>query len=352
MVAFWITIFSQVELVATVVVTIVSAVIGFTISNYYWSLDHRANQFDDDVRTQIKAQPALNGLEGTANTQLIATSNDASSKAISRIQELRGRRGNNPDKIIVFETDDLEQRKIEMVRDRIRTIPGKTILNAELIASIRMYYGYRVCIATEGVDSIVTEHFKDQLEEYEFSEQVKALGKSENYETVMLNDADGEAEDRDALNDVFLKMVSAVERGYIQQSDSLEETEELVEECQQVLVPFFLGLRYGKILGVVADEETDNDEYIHKYRIDLRDNDNWGYWLLTDSQCEEDDFDAVRHLCWRIDQLVEDSWDSNNFNKIHPKPEDLTEMDYVETPFFILQMEERIYRGGGPGSQS
>jgi hypothetical protein len=60
---------------------------------YYWGLDHQSNQFDDQVRTEIKSQPALKGLERTSDTKLIATSNERSSKAVSKLQQLRGRNG-------------------------------------------------------------------------------------------------------------------------------------------------------------------------------------------------------------------------------------------------------------------
>jgi|AntDeeMinimDraft_4_1070355.scaffolds.fasta_scaffold05912_3 hypothetical protein len=352
MVYFWISILTQIEVLISGLLTIGTIIFGYLIGGYYWGLDHQSNQFDDQVRTEIKSQPALKGLERTSDTKLIATSNERSSKAISKLQQLRGRRTETPDKIIVFDSDDLEHRKIEMIRDRVRTIPGQTILNNDLIATIRAYYGYRVCLATEDVGSSVTAHFQNQLEKYEFSEQVKALGKAENLDTVMLDHVDGEAEDKDPLNDVFLEMVEAVEQSYVGMSNSIEDTEELIEECQQVLVPFFLGLKYGKILGTVVDVGEDNNDYIRKYKLDIRDEDNWGYWMLTKNGCGEEQFDAVRHLCWRIDQLVEDGWGDEQFNKMHPKPEDLTEMEYVEQPFIILQKEERVYRGGGPGGQS
>ena len=80
-------IFTWTEIVLTTLLTIFTVAGGFLVTSYYFGLDHQTNQFDDSVRTQIKSQPALNGLERTADTKLIATSNERSSKAISKIQE-------------------------------------------------------------------------------------------------------------------------------------------------------------------------------------------------------------------------------------------------------------------------
>ena len=341
---------ARLELIGTLILVVISAGTAFVGALWYLGLDRQTEQYDNRLREDIEQEAAFSGIQRAAEQDFIATSDSTTSKVTSQVEKLRGRWSENPDKIVVVSGDTLSARKTEMIRERCREIPGKTILSSELTAAIRNHYAYRLALSTEDVSSEVAEHFQSKFEEYEHSERVNELAKPENYEEVtVLNDRlDGE---RDPLNDVFLRIVEAVERHCVSPISDVNRKGEEVERCRSLLMLTFFGLYAQKMKGVEFHDELSQDACENEFRTAIRTDDNWGYWVLANGACDEAEFKRVRHICWRLGNILDEYWESGEYSELYPQGESIRKLEYVLEPFVVYQKEEEQIRGGGPSGQ-
>jgi len=111
-------------------------------------------------------------------------------------------------------------------------------------------------------------------------------------------------------------------------------------------MPAFFGLWAQHVVGIIVQPEYGENECVSKYRRDIRDTENWGYWMLPGEKCNEDESKRLRHLAWSINQILDDHWVEDPYNILHPAGESLREMNLVRDQFALFQKEERVVRGG------
>lgn len=324
---------------------------AFVGALWYWGLDRKTEVYDEQLRTDIEEEAAFSGIRRAARPKYIATSDATVSKLFSWLKEKAGRESEKPDKIVAVAGDTFEERKIEMIRERVREIPGKNILAPDLVATLRNHYAYKLALNTEGVDSNVVEHFRSQLEEYEHAQKVVDLAKPDNYDDITLLETNLDGK-RDPLNDVFLRLVRAVELHCIFPTSEVNNKHEEIERCREHLMLLFFGLWTQRMKGVEVRKELAEDDCLPVYRADIRDEDNWGYWLLPKEKCDRDEFKRVRHMGWRISQIIDTYWRNDSYSTLHPKGDSIREMSQVETPFLIFRKDENEFRGGGPSGRN
>jgi len=282
-----------------------------------------------------------------AEPNFIATSPAHISKFTSAIKEARGRLSESPEKFVVVKGQNEEERKIEMIRERVRQIPGKNILSRELVGALRAHYSLQLAIKSEDVSSTIIEHFRSNFNNYEHASKVKDLADPENFENLLLLDDVQLDPKRDPLNDVFLELTRAAELYCIENRQNAHEKREALNHCEEVLMLAFFGMWARRTKGIEVHSELARGDCISAYRTDVRDNDNWGYWVLPKEQCGEDEFERIRHLCWRLESIVEQYWEDEPYLSLFPYNESIREMETVDVPFVVFQKEEKVYRGGG-----
>lgn len=334
----------ELEFALSVLTFIVTTLAVFVLAIWYFSLDRKTNAYDDDLREAIKDNRAFSGIRRSADVDIYATSDSALSKGVTKIKELLGRRSNRPDKIVVLDGDVFQKRKEEIIRERVREIPGKNILREDLVAALRNYYGFKLALASEDISSEVVEHFQNNFEKYEHSSKIKKLGKTDSYESITL--LDDPVEEYDPLNDVFLRLVEAAELHCIGPVDDVNGKHEEIERCREFLMLALIGLWAERMKGVQVAEEQDRDTCLQKYRVDIRDEDNWSYWVLPCEECDESEFKRIRHLGWRIDEIASEHWGEGVYDTFHTHGDSIRDMQYVPTPFVIVQKDEKEFRGG------
>jgi len=329
---------------------VVSMLGGFLVTLWYISLDRQSQQYDEQLRETIQDDPAFSGIQTAVRRRFVVTSSSRISKATTQLQQARGIISDKPYKILAVEGDTPTRRNIEMVRERCREIPGKNILSPKLVAAIRNHYSYRLAISHEDVGSDVIEHFKTKFESYEHASRVSELGDPSNYGDVVLDGFEDSGEN-DPLNDVFLPIVRKAERHRVGRAATVNEKEDEIDYCQSKLMLLFFGLYAESVKGAEVNFGAPEDAYLDAYRAYIRQGDEWGYWLLTNGDCNEDEFAQVRHMCYRVNQFVDEHWDDEYWT-FHPQTDTLPDMEYVEEPFFLVQKEEETFRGGSAGSAS
>lgn len=338
---------SAIELFIAIIVGLIAAGSAFIGTLWYFGLDRKTEAYDDKLRSEIESEEAFRGIQEAAYPSFVTTSNSSVSRLTSQIQISLGKLSKRPDKIVVVDGDTIEDRKIEIIRERCREIPGKLVLNAEVVAAIRNHYSYKLALSSEDVGSSVAEHFKRKFESYEFSKRVNDLADPSNYPEISLLDSSDSTIERDALNDVFLPIVRSAERFCIQPITNIDDKRIEIERCRGLLMLTFFGLYTQSMKGIAFSDGLDSGECVNAYNIDIRDENNWGYWLISTRDCDEGDFRELRHMGWRIRRIIEDYWTDVEYTQLHPPTESLREMDYVENPFWIFQKDEEVFRGGG-----
>jgi hypothetical protein len=343
--------FSVIEILITVVGGFLTFAVAFVLASWYWSLDRRTEAYDDKLRQEIREDTAFSGIRRAAHQNYIATSDSRISKFITALKDTAGRQTGALDKIVVVKSPDLRERKIEMIRERARDIPGKNILSKELVGALRNHYAYQLALSQEEISSDIVEHFKRSLDEYEHSSQVETLSEPESFEDVVLIEPT-EHSRRDVLNDIFLPLVRASEIYCVDLVSDTQRKRAEVDRCQEILMLTFFGLWAGRMKGIIVLPDMDEDECETAYRHNIRDVNNWGYWMLSEDQCEEGEFRRLRHLAWQLNDIINDYWSEHPYKKLHPKGDSIREMEQVDRPFVIFQKDEDIFRGGGPGGPS
>lgn len=338
---------SLVETILTLGLTIITAILAFGGSIWYFSLDRQTESFDEDLRERIEEDPSFSGIRESAETKYIATSANRTSKVVSSARKQLGKLADKPDKIIVVSSDDITQRRIEMIRERSREIKGRNLLSKDLVATLRNHYAYQLAVSEEDIDSEVVEHFQTAFEEYNHAKKVEQLSDPERYEEVILVNGEHPEDRPDILNDIFLPLVEAVEDYCINCLSDPTEIRKGINRCQQPLMVLFFGLWAQRAKGVRVTPSLSKEACIKAYREDIRDEDNWGYWMLPATKCDEEEFERLRHLAWSIDRLVDQYWEDEPHSILHPNADSIRDMEPVSTPFIVYQKEEQVFRGGG-----
>lgn len=331
-------------LVKVLIVFLATGIPTFLALYYHWSLDSQTESFDEDLRSEIADDPTFEGIRTGADTRIIVSSDSRLSKAMAPVKKRRGNWADDPYKIVPVEGNDLQDRKIEIIFERCKDVPGKTIIHSDLLASMRNYYAFRLALKEEGADSEVTEHFKSRFEEYEYSKRVKALGQSEHFETTYL--LDREAPNIEPLGDVFIPMLRGAQRhcvGAIQDFDDLESE---IDRCREFMMFTFWGLYTGEMRGLIPDGELSQDEYVNLFKEDIRDRDNLGYWLLPAEGDGEEDFNRFKHLSWLVSDELDDYWGSDNYTQLHPQADSIPDMEYAESAFMLFKKNTEEFEGG------
>lgn len=344
--------YSTINLLISVLLGLLALVAAFVGALWYWGLDRKTEVYDEQLRTDIEEDAAFSGIRRAARPKFIATSDATVSKFISWVKEKTGRGSEKPDKIVAVEGGTLEDRKIEMIGERVREIPGKNILAPDLVATIRNHYAYKLALSLEGVDSRVVEHFQNRLEEYEYSRKVNDLAKPGHYEDITLIEDSNSDIEKDPLNDVFLRLVRAAELHCIGPISDITEKQVKIENCRENLMLLFFGLWAQRMKGVEVRRGLSEGDCLSAYRADIRDEDNWGYWLLPREKCDEEEFTRLRHMGWRVSNIIDEYWEDGSYSVFHPKGNSIIEMEQVKTPFVIFRKDEDEFRGGGPSSRN
>lgn len=338
--------FSTIDILLSFTLSVIGAIGSFIVVLYYLGLDHQTQNYDEELRREIQSDPSFSGLGNTGNVRYVPTSDNKVSKVKTKIDTTRGKVSGKPYKIVLVDGDSIKQRKIEMIRERVREIPGKNLLSQDLVGAIRNYYAYNLALQTDGVSSGVVEHFKSNLEEYEPSNKVMALGDPSHFGEVLLIDNINEDSEKDVLNDVFIPLVRATEQFCVEPAPNANSKRKEIERCERLLRLAFFGLWTQRLKGIKVTDDHSRDDCVAAYRNDIRDRDNWGYWLLHENECDEQDFKLIRYLAWKIDGKIEEHWESGTYSKLHPKAESIIDLEHVENPFVLFQKNEEEFRGG------
>lgn len=341
---------SAAETLIFLLVVAFTALVGFLGWIWYYNLDRRTHAYDKKLRESIQTESSFSGIREVAKYEFIATSDTALSKFIGRARKMIGRSSGDPHKIIPVDEDVITPRKIEFIRQRVQLIPGRNILGNELMGAIRNHYAYQLALSVESPDSPVIEHFQSQLGEYDDAQKVNDLSNSSAYDEITLLQPHTTNSDKDPLNDVFLSLVSCAEKHCVRRAPDTVSTGEQIDRCREVLQLSLFMLWTRRMMGIEVQQTMAEDECLTEYRIDVRDEDNWGYWMLSAGSCDQSEFERLRHLAWRIQGVLEEHWEDENYSKLYPYGESIREIEYVDSPFVIFHKFEHEIRGGGPTS--
>lgn len=336
------------QIILFILVTAISAIVVFLGWIWYFSLDRRTRSYDKQLQNDIRKNKAFSGIRDAARPEFIVTSDTRFSKFIGRIRKMAGFRSEKPYKIVPYDDDVIEPRKIESIRRRVRNIPGRDILGEDLVGAIRNQYAYKLALNREGVGNDVVEYFRTNLEAYEAAQKVLDLAKSDNYDKVTLISTDGNSANKDPLNDVFLPLVSAAENHCVGPAPDLEAKQKEIEHCREVLKLSLHLLWTHRMKGVEVSRSLDEDTCLQKYRDDVKNADNWAYWMISSEICEDGEFRRLRHIAWSIKNILNEHWDTGTHSELYPWGDSVKDMEYAERPFAIFHKRaDEIHGGGG-----
>lgn len=326
--------------------TIAAGIISYVLFYYYFiDLDRKTESFDRDLRAEIREEPALRGIRENSNFAIISTSDTAVSTATVPLRKLRGTWSDVPHEIVPVDGRSPEERQKEVIRIHAREIPGKNIIQSDLVAAIRNYYAYKLALSELGPESEITHHYQSLFDEYDYSDRVRTLARPEHFDEVCIIEHDGEA--IRPLDDIFLEVLKGVERYCVATISDLDEQEREMERCREFMMEFFWGLYAEVMKGAVLNSEVNGDTYLGKFREDIRERDNIGYWVLPTPECNQQEFDRFLHIGWNVEQILDEYWHEENFSSLHPPTSSIPEMDFVDTPFLVFRKSLEEF-GGGP----
>lgn len=333
--------FSTIKLIGT---GFLAAIVGFLAFYFYWSIDRKTESFDKRCKAAVENHPAFRGIRRGARFDYIITSNSSTAKAWAVLKKFSGKWTNKPSKIVVVESQTLEERHKEIIFERCREIPGKNIIDPELVASLRNFFAYKLALKELGEKSEVAHHFKSKFEKYEFSGRVNELGKEEYYEKVTL--LDGDVEGKNPLSDVFLPILQGAEDHCVSPITDFEEKKREIERCREFMMATFWGLYSQDIKGVELDGSIDKDEAADLFRIDVRDRDNIGYWVLLSGDTTDKEFKEFKYIAWKVGEILDEYWNEGNYSELYPNSKSIPEMENVQTPFLVYRKELDQFQGG------
>lgn len=332
----------SISIVETLLI-IVPAAVTFLVFYFYWDLDQKTEKFDERCREDIRSEEAFHTIRKSADIEYIITSDTRRSKAKSALQKLSNSRSNKPYKIVPVESQSKEERKKEIILERCREIPGKNIIQPELLGAIRNYHAYKLALSQEGVDSNVTQHFHSKFQEYELSGRIADLTDTDHYENICLFGNPGE--NKRPLR-LFLRILEEVENECLVNSNNLDKHEKEINECRRRMMFLFYGMWSGDMKGAILTKDIGREIYTTKFREDIRENDNVGYWLAADFDGLNIDIGRFNNVAWKIDNILDEYWDEDNYTKLHPNADSIPQIEQVSYPFILFQKELEEFNGG------
>jgi len=318
------------------------SLIAFLASYYWWSADRDAEKFDSRCRETVNKDPAFRGLKRNPD-RLIITSDTRTSRAVTTFKKIKDDLTGKPHQIVPIDGESRAERKKRVLLERCKEIPGKNILDADLVACLRNFYAYKLALKEEGVDSETTHHFKKKIESHKFAGRVQYLSDSENYGEITLLDC--VSSEKNALDDVFLPLLRGAERYCIKPYSDVEKQRQEIGRCREFIMYTFWGMYQGDLVGMDITEDIERDECVQLYRRDVRDGDRVGYWLLGE-ECEKQEFDEFKNIAWKIEDILDEYWNDGNFSELYPNAESIPQMDYVSLPFVIFQKDLDEFSSG------
>lgn len=321
--------------------------VAYLAGLYYFSLDRKTKKYDEKVRNTIRTDPAFSGITEAAETEIEPTSDSTLSKGITVVKELGGDR-TKPDKVVKVDGETELERREEILFERAKEIPGKNILRPNIVGAIRNYFAYKIALDDDEYSGDVAKHFKDKLEEYDCSAKITQIAKPDRYEDVVLIDESNGA-DLDPLNDIFLDLVSAAEKYCVDPHSHVNDKEDAIEECREFLMLALWSLWTNNMRGVKVQEDKNQDRYIGVYRDAAKADLDWTLWVMPCKECDESEFKRIRHLGWKINDIVDQHWD-DEFSTHHSHGNSIRNMEFVPEPFVVYQKEESVIRGGANDS--
>jgi hypothetical protein len=139
---------------------------------------------------------------------------------------------------------------------------------------------------------------------------VRQLDSSEHYQEISLDPS--APEDRTTLDDVFIRLVRGANDHCIPMDGSSEKVD-AIDECRKMIMASFFDLFSQRMKGLEVIENLDNSDYANIFRVDIRDKDHTGYWILPCRDCDESEFERFQHVAWRTRKAVDDYWNEENF---------------------------------------
>ncbi|MFP9192992.1 hypothetical protein ACLI4Q_15230 [Natrialbaceae archaeon A-CW1-1] len=334
-------IWSAIVSLANILAFIVPAFIGFLVFYFYWDLDRKTEQFDERCREDLESEEAFRTIRRGAAIKFVVTSDTRRSKAKASIQKLKSERSNKPYKIVPVESQSEEERKKEIILERCKDIPGKNIIQPELLGALRNYYAYKLSLSQEGKESDVTQYFYEKFQSYEYAGRILDLRETEHYENICLIENQSERPIR-----IFLQVLEGVEKHCLNHSEDLDKQEDEIERCREIMMFYFYGLWAGELKGFKLTKESDLSRCISKFREDIKQEDNSGYWILASNDIGKGNFGRFKNVGWKVENELNEYWGEENFTNLYPGKDSIPAMEYVENPFIIFKKNYESFNSG------
>lgn len=325
------------------VVTVVVFIVFYGIGSLYWTnIDKKTESYAEECKSDIEDDPALRSIHNQ-QSKLMITSDSNISRARTYLRDKTPLRTDKPDRIVPVKEQSLVERKKVVIEERCRNIPGKKIIDSDLVSCLQSYYAYRLALSRERNEDNeearqVLQHFKSRFDEHKDSGKVAELVQPEKYGKVtLLNNSDT---GKNPLDDVFLPLVKRSEKHCVGPLEDVRECEEKIETCRRFMMKTFWGLYSEGMQGVNVDSSTKLKECENACRQDMKNENNFGYWLLTNGECSESDFQEFQNLGWKFQQAIDDYWGFDNCFLLHPPGDSITGMEYVDTPFIVFEKDK------------
>lgn len=325
-------------------ITLLTLISSFLIFYYYWDIDKQTESFDNKCRDEISEKEEFRGLSESHHRNLIVTSDSRTSKARSSLLKISGKLSDLPDEIIVLEEHSKSSRQKQIILENCRNIPGKAIIDQELVSCIRNYYAYKLSLSLDEADFDIVSHFKEKFEEHDHSNRIYNLGKNESYQEVTLMDI--EEDNRNILDDVFLPILKGAENHCVRPVSNSDKAIQEIENCKKHMMFSFWELHRGNMRGIEVDVSSDNNELTNRLRSDLRNGDNVAYWILAEENCTENLFGKFKNLGYRTTKVLNDYWGDGNYSILHPPSDSIPRMEYIPIPFIIFKKDLEEFQGG------
>lgn len=326
------------------ILTIGSLIVSFLVAYYYWDVDRKSESFDKKCREELAEDKEFRGLSQSPYHNIVVTSDSKTSKARASVLKLRGQLSEKPDKIIQVDEHSHDERQKKIILEHCQNIPGKLIIDKELVSCIRNFFAYRLSLKMDDVDDEISYYFKKEFEEHEHSNRVVNLSKHDTYRSIEISAI--QARDKNALDDVFLPLLDCAERFIIRPIGEPDKKIQEIDKCKEFMMFSFWRLHMGDMRGIKMDESVENESVINKLRADLRENDHVGYWVLTEEECDESEFGQMKNLGFKLAKALNDYWGDDNYSELHPPSDSIPAMEYTPMSFILFKKELGEFQGG------
>lgn len=321
-----------------------SGIVSFLVFAYHWSLDARSEKFSEQCKNHMSKSSSFRSIPNRTRKTIVVTSDSNTSKARSLLKRIRGSVSTKPQKIVPMESQSMEERKKEIIFENCKDIPGKLIIRRNLLGCLRNYFCYRYALENN-VEDEITLHFKTKFEEYENSNIVQTLASADYFQEISLvPDHRGE---KTPLDDVFLPILQGAQDHCVQPVRDRGLKEREIERCRAFMMQLFWRMYSQDMVGIIDDNRLTEGECVGKYRIDVKENDNIGYWLLPNSECGENEFKRFCYIGWKIQEdVLDEYWSKKNYEELYPDGGDIKDMEFVESPFIVFRKKLGEFQEG------